>query len=248
MQWIYLSPHLDDVILSCGGLIWDQAQQGEQVEIWTICAGDPPPGPLSAYAASLHERWETAGQAPAERRVEDRLACQRLGAAPRYFDLPDCIYRRSPENGESLYNSELDLFGEIHPAEAGLISSLAQQLVQRIPADASLVSPLTVGGHADHRLVRAAAQELDLPLWYYADYPYVQWLRGIPDELVTGMKPTVFPVSETGVTPWVESVAEYASQINTFWFSREDMESDIRGYCRQQGGVQLWRRTEQAFD
>jgi LmbE family N-acetylglucosaminyl deacetylase len=247
MKWIYLSPHLDDAVLSCGGLIWDQVQQGERVEIWTICAGNPPPDPLSAYAASLHERWQTAGQAPAERRAEDMLACQRLGATPRYFNLPDCIYRRSPENGESLYNSELELFGEIHPAEAGLVDSLTKDLAQAIPEGASLVSPLTVGGHADHRLVRAAAEGSGLPLWYYADYPYVQWLRGIPDELVIDLEPTVFPVSQAGLAAWVESVASYVSQISTFWFSREDMEIEIRGFSQKNGGVQLWRHTEQPF-
>jgi len=42
MHWIYLSPHLDDAVLSCGGIIWQQVQSGHQVEIWTICAADPP--------------------------------------------------------------------------------------------------------------------------------------------------------------------------------------------------------------
>lgn len=248
MEWIYLSPHLDDVVLSCGGVVWEQIQQGEQVEIWTICAGDPPPGPLSAFAVSLHERWETEQGAPAERRAEDRLACQRLGATPRYFNLPDCIYRRSPENDESLYNSELEIFGEIHPAEAGLVALLAQELAQAIPRGAILVSPLTVGGHADHRLVRAAAERLELPTYYYADYPYVQWLKGIPIELVTGMKPAVFPVSEAGVAAWVESITAYPSQISSFWFSLKDMETDIRGYSLKNAGVEYWQYTERMFD
>jgi LmbE family N-acetylglucosaminyl deacetylase len=247
MVWIYLSPHLDDVALSGGGLVWEQVQQGERVEIWTICAGDPPPGPLSAYAASLHERWQTEQGAPAERRTEDGLACQRLGAVPRYFSLPDCIYRRSPESGESLYNSELELFGEVHPAEAGLVSLLTQELAQMIPPRASLVGPLAVGGHADHRLVRAAMEGLGLPAYYYADYPYVQWLKGISAELVTRMKPSAYPISEVGLVAWIESVACYPSQISTFWFSREDMELEIREYCQKIGGVQLWQHTEQSF-
>jgi LmbE family N-acetylglucosaminyl deacetylase len=33
MRWIYLSPHFDDAVLSCGGLIFDQAQAGTPVEI-----------------------------------------------------------------------------------------------------------------------------------------------------------------------------------------------------------------------
>ena len=244
MDWIYLSPHLDDVVLSCGGLVWEQAWQGERVEIWTICAGDPPPIPLSSFAISLQERWQTEQHAPAQRRAEDMLACQRLGVIPRYFSLSDCIYRRSPENGESLYNSELELFGEIHPAEISLVSLLIQELAQAIPRGATLVSPLTVGGHVDHRLVRAAAEGLGLPVWYYADYPYVQWLRTIPADLVSGMKPFEFPVMDAGLAAWVESVAAYTSQISSFWFSLEDMEEEIRNYCLKNGGVQLWQYTE----
>jgi LmbE family N-acetylglucosaminyl deacetylase len=50
MRWIYLSPHFDDAVLSCGGLIFEQARQGIPIEIWTIFAGNPPPGPLSMFA------------------------------------------------------------------------------------------------------------------------------------------------------------------------------------------------------
>ena len=53
---VYLSPHLDDAVLSCGGMIHRQAQAGERVVVVTVCAGDPPPGPLSDFARSLHER------------------------------------------------------------------------------------------------------------------------------------------------------------------------------------------------
>jgi len=39
MRWIYLSPHFDDAVLSCGGLIFDQTCGGTAVEIWTVFAG-----------------------------------------------------------------------------------------------------------------------------------------------------------------------------------------------------------------
>ena len=29
MRWIYLSPHFDDAVLSCGGLIWEQTHSGD---------------------------------------------------------------------------------------------------------------------------------------------------------------------------------------------------------------------------
>ena len=69
MEWIYLSPHFDDVALSCGGLLWEQAQAGEGASVWTICAGEVPAGQLSPFAQSLHERWEKGQGAAVQRRV-----------------------------------------------------------------------------------------------------------------------------------------------------------------------------------
>ena len=39
MRWVYLSPHLDDAVFSAGGLIYEQAQGGLPVEIWTYNLG-----------------------------------------------------------------------------------------------------------------------------------------------------------------------------------------------------------------
>ena len=63
MEWIYLSPHFDDIAYSCGGLVWEQVNSGQMVSIWTICAAYPPPGPLSSFASILHERWGTGREA-----------------------------------------------------------------------------------------------------------------------------------------------------------------------------------------
>ena len=69
MRWIYLSPHFDDAVLSCGGLIRAQSQEGLAVEIWTIFAGDPPPGPLSEFALKIHARQNQEPELPRYRRA-----------------------------------------------------------------------------------------------------------------------------------------------------------------------------------
>jgi len=33
--------------------------------------------------------------------------------------------------------------------------------------------PLAIGSHRDHVLTRTAAERLGIPLWFYADYPYL---------------------------------------------------------------------------
>ena len=84
MHWIYLSPHLDDAVLSCGGLIWEQVQLGERVEIWTIFAGDPPAEMLTPFAEELHTRWGCGLNAVEIRRLPKRkLLIENSGRIPR---------------------------------------------------------------------------------------------------------------------------------------------------------------------
>jgi LmbE family N-acetylglucosaminyl deacetylase len=244
MTWIYLSPHFDDIALSCGGLAWEQSQAGELVQGWTICAGETPPGPLSPFAAGLHARWNAGQNAPAERRAEDLRACRFMGAMPRHFDLPDCIYRRGLDQTTHLYASEQAIFGPLHAEEAGLVDRLAEDLAKWIPKKAVVVCPLTLGGHVDHRLTRAAVEKIDRQVWYYADYPYV--LSRSPDlETLrqSGWQSTLFTVSEAGLEAWIASVAAYTSQVSTFWPDESAMREALHEYWQSVGGgVRLWRK------
>ncbi len=237
MEWVYLSPHLDDVALSVGGLLWEQAQRGDAVQVWTICAGDPPPGPFSPFAEGLHARWGTGRSAVAVRREEDIASCERMGAAYRHFSVPDCIYRRD-EEGDWYYLQVMDIFGKLHPGEEALVTHLTQILARQLPPDARLVVPLALGGHVDHRLVRTAAERLSMERRYYADYPYVLWQTDFsPDPLV----PEVFPLSREAVQAWEEAVAAHRSQISTFWDNLDEMSAAIRAYAAQTGGVALYQ-------
>lgn len=241
VEWVYLSPHLDDVALSCGGLVWEQARRGQAVSVWTVCAGDPPPGPLSPYAESLHDRWETGRQAVGQRRREDKLSCRQMGAALCHLRIPDCIYRRAEEAGEPLYASEEAIFGPLHPVEQPLVLWLAGELRRLLSPHSRLVSPLTIGGHVDHRLTRAAAEKLGRPLWYYADYPYVGKDASLLDHLhQEGWVSMRFRVSEQGLQVWAESVVAHASQVGTFWPSAEDVRQALHAHRQSMGGVTLW--------
>ncbi|MBN1669134.1 MAG: PIG-L family deacetylase [Anaerolineales bacterium] len=242
MNWIYLSPHFDDIALSCGGLLWEQVQAGESASIWTICAGAPPPGQLSDFASSLHARWEALDQAVEDRRSEDLDSCTVLGASYRHFSVPDCIYRRGPDGSDHLYTSEEALFGPLHPAETILVQTLQTEITQALKAEAVVVCPLALGGHVDHRLVRAAAEGLGRPLWYYADYPYVIKDSAQMEALQqAGWQPSRFRLSAAGLAAWQDSIAAHQSQISTFWPDLPAMQADIAVYAHQNGGLWLWQ-------
>lgn len=246
MRWIYLSPHFDDVALSCGGMVWQQVRAGQVLEAWTICAGAPAKGgPLSGFARSLHKRWKTGVEAVPIRLQEDEAAMHRLGVQFRYWDLLDCIYRHLPD-GSWLVNDEPDLWKPVHPKEAGVVAGLRDWLVEGLSPSDRLVSPLTLGNHVDHSLVRAAAEQaadqVGCSVWYYPDYPYA--VRPNSDQVGkvgTGWQKVCQPISDEGLRAWQEVIACYESQISTFWSGRAAMNAALRDYWQKGGGSCLWQ-------
>ncbi|MGE5071931.1 MAG: PIG-L deacetylase family protein, partial [Anaerolineae bacterium] len=178
MRIIYLSPHLDDAVLSAGGLIHSQAGSGIPVEVWTCMAGAPPGPDVPEFAQVMHRIWgfSDAADAVRSRRAEYLRAVESLGARAHHFDFLDCIYRRGT-NGEALYS---DITLPIQPDDAQLPTAIADQVGSLLRPDDQLVCQLAIGGHVDHVIVRRAAESLRRPLIYLADIPYV---LDHPDEL-----------------------------------------------------------------
>jgi hypothetical protein len=111
-----------------------------------------------------------------------------------------------------------------------------------LPVPARLVSPLSVGGHMDHRLVRPAAEQLRTKLWYYADYPYAAGSTGKVEMLVpAGHEPACLELSPAALAAWQQAVGCYESQISTFWGSLEQMEKAVAEYSLLSGCHSFWQ-------
>lgn len=240
---IYLSPHLDDVVLSCGAIIWDQVRnQQKAVEIWTVFAGDPLEGNLSPFAGELHARWLMPMDAAAQRRGEDILACGRLGCAPVHLQYPDCIYRSRVDGRTPRISSNGDLFEFDPEQDVPIAKVLRRTLETQLPAGCELVLPLGVGNHIDHRITRMAAGGLGLPCLYYADYPYAGWHPEEVSEAAAGMQALPLSAFSTeALQAWQSAVAAYASQISSFWSSLEEMGRSLRDYGTSRLDAMLWR-------
>jgi hypothetical protein len=238
MRWIYISPHLDDAVLSAGGLIYEQARAGDRVEIWTIFSGFPADAGLSSFARSLHAEWGmgSAEQAVSARRSEDLLAARMVGAAAVHFDFLDCIYRRGA-NGEYLYQ---DVFVPPHAEEAGLAGQIVESVSARMAPGDQLVCQLAIGSHIDHVLVRRSIELAGRPLFFIQDFPY---LITFPEDLArktTGLKGSIRAVSARGLKTWQEAVAVYRSQISSLFDSAESMREQLARYHAEAGGIKLW--------
>ncbi len=242
---IYLSPHLDDAALSCGGQIYQLSSAGQQLLILTIAAGGPQGETLSFFAEFQHYSWGLSGvEAMRVRRAEDARAVARLGAEALVWSLPDAIYRLHPASGAPLYTDNDRLFGALAPEEAPLVEELAARL-SSLPPAGRIVAPLGLGSHVDHQLVRAAAQIAFTELYYYEDYPYVQ---RHPESLAEMIQPPrswrsiLYELDEAAISARIEAIAAYESQLKVLFNGPEAMARLVRQQVESTGGERLWRR------
>ncbi|MDY7036823.1 MAG: PIG-L family deacetylase [Thermodesulfobacteriota bacterium] len=87
---VYVSPHMDDGVISCGGRMLKQLNNGESVLVVTVFTGN------------IDEEKRPRGQALAhlintnDRRMEDKRAMERLGVDYLRLDYLDRLFRRRP--------------------------------------------------------------------------------------------------------------------------------------------------------
>jgi LmbE family N-acetylglucosaminyl deacetylase len=230
MRWIYLSPHLDDAVLSAGGLIHDQVQAGIPVEIWTVMSGFPSGIEEYSFLATVnHAIWGffSGEESVRARREEDETAAGLLGARAVHFDFLDCIYRRG-RDGNWLYNVKLDepydvevlskrsmeaITSPPHEEDAGLPSQIAEMVSSRLVRDDVLVCQLAVGSHVDHVLVRRQRNWSGVRSYTTSTSPICSTNprnspRNRPECRKMSMR-----VTEAGLRSWQEAVLAYKSQI-----------------------------------
>jgi LmbE family N-acetylglucosaminyl deacetylase len=146
---VILSPHLDDAVLSLGGLISREVAAGRNVEVVSCFTSGPPldtivPAPRVFGDYSM-------------RRAEDERAMRVLGARHRWLDLHERIWRQPALPPSGVFPTHvfrtperMDDFAELKSIRAAIASIL--------DAGATVVyAPLAIGHHVDHVEVALAA-------------------------------------------------------------------------------------------
>ncbi len=246
---LFIAPHLDDVVYSCGGTVQQLTQQGLNVVVLTIFAGLPPATDLSEFAQSLHERWGHAAPTSRNtivetRQLEDIAACHALGAGAIHMDYGDCIYRQ--DNGEWLYASEDAIFGAVHPAEEPRIQQLIEDIYRTPGVDENtrLFGPLGIGNHVDHQLVHQALLQCDDVL-FYEDYPYAENNKALyPYLRDANWQPAYRTLAATAINAKATAMALYQSQLTTFWANKSVLNKNVTTYWQRRGQAErFWKFT-----
>lgn len=247
-EHVYIAPHLDDAVLSCGGRIALQIAAGQSVLVVTICAGSPGAGAeLSPFAQYLHAAWSLGDDPIARRREEDRRALAVLGCDGLQLDLLDAPYR------VATYGERDAVFGAVAANDplAGALPAILAQLYAQQP-QARFYVPLGVGAHVDHQLVCAAGIDLQhrgANLVWYEDAPYaakrpqavVERLAALPERFV----PETIAIDAV-LERKLAAIREYGSQLSEL-FGAAAMEQVMRDYAAAIGdgqhvGERIWLR------
>jgi LmbE family N-acetylglucosaminyl deacetylase len=242
---LFISPHLDDVALSCGGFAHQLARSGERVVVATICTADTPhERELSEAANHVHQEWALGDDNPYRfRREEDFEACARLGADTVHLDLHDAVYRHAPD-GSPLYIRDF-IGGQVREFDWRThYFKIIVRLRPLVRGATRVFCPLALGGHVDHVLVRRAVESLGVRVTYYEDYPYTQRIEKgemIGDESVFQyLQGEVTALTDEDIQARIESIACYRSQMFALFGDAKAMPKHVREHIVSIGGERFW--------
>lgn len=200
-----ISPHFDDAIGSCGGMI-SKCKGNEKITIVTVFTKEPIT-PLSEFALHLNDLWNVEN-AVITRTAENKSACEYLNLPYINLGFTEAIYRK--DNGRDLYPREGDIFGEIDPADNTLPIEIADKINELVDTNDTVILPAAVGKHVDHILVLKSYKYLkeEIHISFYKDFSY----EGFP--YLDFIKESVIYISASNLNEKKKAVLKYNSQIN----------------------------------
>ncbi|NOZ04989.1 MAG: PIG-L family deacetylase [Chloroflexi bacterium] len=250
-QPVYVSPHPDDAVLSCGGLMVKQVRVEMEPLIITVFAGTPDYAHVSPFARVQHGYWGDPPDPMALRRQEDIAAADRLGTTVYHLPFLDAVYRTDPD-GRPLYASEEAIFGDVVPPDGALTGQIADYLDLLLLPGSHLYVPLAAGNHVDHQIVRASVEGLahrGIPLTFYEDFPYVtrtdesDWRPAV----TASLQPQIEALDDAALQAKIEAISCYTSQLDILFGSAGQMPEVVTGYGRRHAtpaalfGERYWR-------
>lgn len=251
---LVISPHLDDGVLSVGGIIERAVANGAEVTVATACTADAPAGArLSPFAVALHEFWGLGSTPFARRRQEDIVSATGLGARVLHGGLLDALYRTDAA-GVALYATRQAIFSP--PSERDSVGDALFRLLGGWMDETQpdlVLAPLAVGCHVDHVVTTNALRRLaaarPMAVALYEDMPYSTGLfpPTAPDSVEAALQRTAWRVMgsqeiSVALPAKLAAIAAHASQIADIFPDGLDYRAVLEGYMRRDGGYaeRIW--------
>jgi LmbE family N-acetylglucosaminyl deacetylase len=182
--YLFLSPHLDDAVLSCGALIGAVAGHAAVTVATIFTEAAAPPHTFAARSFLRGCGFPDASSLYAARQAEDRSVLDGMRVRHLHLGRPDALFRQRrhpafgrfvPELAHRYPTYRYDIArGRVSRGDDALRRQLVttvRDLVEQTGAEL-LFCPVGVGRHVDHLLTRSIGEHFGRQVVYYADFPY----------------------------------------------------------------------------
>jgi LmbE family N-acetylglucosaminyl deacetylase len=181
VKHIYVSPHSDDVALSCGGEIVANSASSRDTMVLNVFTSDQ-------QESHAPEKAQTAlfDSINSERTSEDQSAWDSIGIESRYLSLPEALLRGGFPFRLLSGGRDPAVQNALHDAIIGYVGSYP---------DADFYFPAGIGNHVDHIICRDVAFRLLSEgilkrIFLYEDIPYC-WLQFLRDQYYRNLRQRV---------------------------------------------------------
>lgn len=225
----FISPHLDDAILSAGDLISYLAGKTTVHVVTIFTEVSPKPYTLSAKSFVRQSGYGDPENFFSDRRREDMEILNAVGAKAVHLGFVDGTWRKF--NNASLVRRYLGRFipefihlypvhqlhivsGVVHPEDESMCKKIAgeiQKLTKEAPSP-YIFCPAGFGSHVDHVITRTVCEKTYPKAFLWSDFPY------------NLNKRKTFPVNGYGTFYWENNLENkkkliqgYKTQVNTMF-------------------------------
>ena len=218
---VFLGPHFDDCVLSCGELIDKFADQGDDVCAITFFTGYPDEKDLSEAAKQFHSNCFLDHKSMDFRSNEDITALNWLNCKHKHLGYYECLYRKNDKD-EFLYPNLKEIYHLEHK-DKELIKDISKRIEVEV-ADADVIfAPMGLGLHADHIILHRAAvmalKKIKKPIYFYEEVPYVCYYYKSRKKSNWGknMESSLIKVSDKNWQRKLNAIKFYRSQLHILW-------------------------------
>lgn len=186
---VFISPHLDDALLSCGGLISFLKDKTKVVVITVFTHAHDSPKNLSTRRFVSLSGYQNSQSLFSDRRFEDQDILNSLKVECLHLGFTDSLYRLKPKLSfwESVLGKIIPEVLFVYPTyrwhiKTGNISSHDNLIIDDIQKklneivfkfdNPTIFSPSAIGGHLDHRIIRNICEKTFPKAIFWSDFPY----------------------------------------------------------------------------
>lgn len=156
-NFIFLSPHFDDAVLSCG-LLLDSLQKNKKniLVVTVFTKASKKPYSKDAKVFVYKSGYKDAEELFARREVENGNALRLFNAKYLHLDFTDAVFRKNN-------------YWENQKLKKNLTQTINNI---KTPPKTLILVPLGVGKHPDHLLINGLVKRMKTPTIFWEDFPY----------------------------------------------------------------------------